>query len=58
LAFADPRSDATARVLVDGEPVGPDRPFSPPEDPARYTCAGNSMTQTTQLYTTELIRVG
>jgi hypothetical protein len=50
-------SDATARVLRDGQQVGSEDTFEGDDDPAKYECSGDSLVQNTNVYETRLSKI-
>lgn len=58
LSFKNLRANGTAKAFVDGEQVGTDDPLTGSDDPAKYTCSGSTLTQSTDLYETQLTKVG
>jgi hypothetical protein len=56
VSFKNMQADGTAKGYVDGEEVVSD-PLSGSDDPAKYTCSGSTMTQSTATYETAYARV-
>jgi hypothetical protein len=51
------RSEAEARVIVEGDQIGQWIDFRPVGDTASYTCRGDALTQKSLLYTTTFRRI-
>jgi hypothetical protein len=57
LSFSNPRPDGTVKTIVNGTELTSE-PLSGSEDPARYTCSGDKLVESTAQYRVEMRRTG